>query len=94
MPSGLRSVNAALVRKKSDRRNGANIKAAQVIFAAKVEALKRRRHHSAVAGQERTLHVKANRVAPLLHGFEVLVLHDRTHGPHRPAQPGNFPAQK
>ena len=31
---------------------------------------------------------------PFCIGLEVLVLNDRAHRPHRPAQPGNFPAQK
>ena len=40
--------------KKRHRRNGTDIEAAQVVFATSVEALEGRRHHSAVAGQERT----------------------------------------
>ena len=52
---GVLQSDRALVRKKRYRRDGTDIKAANVIFAAQIEALKRRRNHSAIARQERTL---------------------------------------
>src|SRR5713226_8478229 len=75
---GVSQRDDALVRQKGDRSDGADVEAAQVVFSARIEALKGWRDHAAVAGQEGSLEIQANRIVLVLHREETLVLHDGT----------------
>ena len=76
--------------KKRHRRNRPNIETANVVFAAHEEALERRGDQTSVPADERSLNVKADRIAPILHRDELLVLNDRPDRPDGSAQSGEF----
>ncbi len=77
VPSGFCSGMVTDGREERDRRNGANIEAANVGVAAHVEAVERRRNLAAVSRDPRTQHAEAEGVPALVHGQELLVLGHR-----------------
>ena len=62
-------------------------KPAQIVLAAHVRTLERRRNQATIAADERPLNVEAQRIAPILHRNELLVLNDRTDRANRSSQP-------
>src|SRR5205823_13563466 len=79
---------------KRDRRDGADIESANIVLAAHIEALERRRYQPAIPADEGCIHTVADGVPSLLHRKELLVLDDRPDGTHRAAESGEFRSQR
>src|SRR5256885_3154487 len=79
---------------KRDRRDGADIESANIVLAAHIEALERRRYQPAIPADEGCIHTVADGVPSLLHRKELLELDDRPDGTHRAAESGELRSQR
>ena len=57
---------------EGDRRNGADVEAAQVVLAPKIQALERRQFASAITGGKRAEEVESQRIALVVDGAKYL----------------------
>ena len=84
MPSGFFSGMLCTLGRYAIRRNGADVESAQIVFAAKVSALKRWRDHPVISRNERSLHVDSQKhCVAFCIGKKLLVLNDRPYRVHR-----------
>src|SRR5208282_6542187 len=77
-----------------DGRDGADIKAAQIIFAAQICSFKWGSNNPAISGDKRSLQVVTKRIAALLHWKKLLVLDDGSDAMDRPTEASELAAKE